>query len=146
GIPAEQVVAAGTAGEDEDAVLVLREPTGVRLPALTADQLTDDVLVDAWSMAERLHGARVVHGTLTAGNVVRQHDGSIALLDFSRASSSRTATRVALDRVELLSTTAALVGEDRALTAAQEVLGRDGLSELLSFLEPAAISAPARKE
>jgi glycosyltransferase 2 family protein len=146
GIPAEHVVAAGTAGEDEDAVLVLREPTGVRLPALTAGDLTDDVLVDTWSMAERLHGARVVHGTLTAGNVVRQHDGSIALLDFSRASSSRTATRVALDRVELLSTTAALVGEDRALTAAQEVLGRDGLSELLSFLEPAAISAPARKE
>ena len=146
GIPAEHVVAAGTAGEDEDAVLVLREPTGVRLPALTADDLTDDVLVDAWSMAERLHGARVVHGTLTASNVLRQHDGSIALLDFSRASSSRTATRVALDRVELLSTTAALVGEDRALTAAQEVLGRDGLAELLSFLEPAAISAPARKE
>ena len=146
GIPAEHVVAAGTAGEDEDAVLVLREPTGVRLPALTAGDLTDDVLVDTWSMAERLHGARVVHGTLTASNVLRQHDGSIALLDFSRASSSRTATRVALDRVELLSTTAALVGEDRALTAAQEVLGRDGLSELLSFLEPAAISAPARKE
>jgi len=146
GIPAEHVVAAGTAGEDEDAVLVLREPTGVRLPALTADDLTDDVLVDAWSMAERLHGARVVHGTLTAGNVLRQHDGSIALLDFSRASSSRTATRIALDRVELLSTTAALVGEDRALTAAQEVLGREGLAELLSFLEPAAISAPARKE
>ena len=146
GIPAEHVVAAGTAGEDEDAVLVLREPTGVRLPALTAGDLTDDVLVDTWSMAERLHGARVVHGTLTASNVLRQHDGSIALLDFSRASSSRTATRVALDRVELLSTTAALVGEDRALTAAQEVLGREGLAELLSFLEPAAISAPARKE
>ena len=97
-------------------------------------------------MAEQLHGARVVHGTLTAGNVLRQHDGSIALLDFSRASSSRTATRLALDRVELLSTTAALVGEDRALTAAQEVLGREALAELLSFLEPAAISAPARKE
>ena len=146
GIPAEHVVAAGTAGEDEDAVLVLREPTGVRLPALTTDDLTDDVLVDVWSLVERLHGARVVHGTLTAGHVVRQHDGSIALLDFSRASSSRTATRVALDRVELLSTTAALVGEDRALNAAQEVLGREGLAELLSFLEPAAISAPARKE
>lgn len=146
GIPAEHVVAAGTAGEDEDAVLVLREPTGVRLPALTTDDLTDDVLIDAWSLAERLHDARVVHGTLTAGHVLRQHDGSIALLDFSRASSSRTATLVALDRVELLSTTAALVGEDRALNAAQEVLGREGLAELLSFLEPAAISAPARKE
>ena len=95
GIPAEHVVAAGTAGEDEDAVFVLREPTGVRLPGLTTDELTDDVLVDAWSMVERLHGARVVHGTLTASHVLRQHDGSIALLDFSRASSPRTATRVA---------------------------------------------------
>ena len=88
GIPVEHVVAAGTAGADEDAVLVLREPTGVRLPALAPDQLTDDVLVGAWSMAEQLHGARVVHGTLTAGNVLRQHDGSIALMDFSRASGS----------------------------------------------------------
>jgi len=146
GIPVEHVVAAGTAGEDEDAVLVLREPSGVRLPALAADELTDDVLVDAWSMADRLHGTRVVHGTLTAGNVLRQHDGSIALLDFTRASSARTPTRVALDRVELLSTTAALVGADRALTAAEEVLGRDGMADLLSFLEPAAVSAAARKE
>jgi uncharacterized membrane protein YbhN (UPF0104 family) len=146
GIPAEHVVAAGTAGEDEDAVLVLREPTGIRLPALAPDELTDDVLVDAWSTAERLHGARVVHGTLTAGNVLHQHDGSVALMDFTRASSSRTATRLALDRVQLLSTTAALVGEDRALNAAQAVLGPEGLAELLSFLEPAAISASARKE
>jgi glycosyltransferase 2 family protein len=146
GIPAEHVVAAGTAGEDEDAVLVLREPTGVCLPALPADELTDAILVDAWSMAERLHGARVVHGTLTAGNILRQHDGSVAIMDFTRASGSRTATGLALDRVQLLSTTAALVGEDRALTAAQEVLGPEGLAELLSFLEPAAISAPARKE
>jgi glycosyltransferase 2 family protein len=146
GIPAEHVVAAGTAGEDEDAVLVLREPSGVRLPALAANELTGDILVEAWTMVERLHSARVVHGTLTAGNVLRQHDGSVALMDFSRASSSRTATRLALDRVQLLSTTAALVGEDRALTAAQEVLGPESLAELLSFLEPAAISAPARKE
>jgi glycosyltransferase 2 family protein len=146
GIPVEHVVAAGTAGEDEDAVLVLREPTGVRLPALAAGELTDDILVDAWSMVDRLHGTRVVHGTLTAGNVLRQHDGSIALLDFTRASSGRTPTRVALDRVELLSTTAALVGVDRALTAAEEVLGHEGMADLLSFLEPAAVSAAARKE
>jgi uncharacterized membrane protein YbhN (UPF0104 family) len=146
GVPVEHVVAAGTAGEDADAVLVLREPTGVRLPALDPSELTDDVLVDAWEMTTHLHSARVVHGTLTAGNVLRQHDGSIALMDFSRASSSRTPARISLDRVELLSTTAALVGTDRALSAAERVLGREELAQLLSFLEPAAVSAAARKE
>ena len=52
---------------------------------------------------------------------------------------------MALDRVELLTTTAALVGEDRALAAAEEILGPDGLAELLSFLEPAALSPTARR-
>ena len=48
--------------------------------------------------------------------------------------------------MQLLATTASLVGEDRALAAAQGVLGSDGLAELLSFLEPAALSAPVRRD
>ena len=49
------------------------------------------------------------------------------------------------DRVDLLVTTAVLVGDDRALAAALRPLGADGLAELLPLLESAALSPPARR-
>ena len=66
GIPAEHVVAAGTAGEDEDAVLVLREPSGVRLPALAADDADGRRpgrrVDDGRAAAPRSRRARHAHG------------------------------------------------------------------------------------
>ena len=146
GVPVEQVVAAGSAGEDDDAVLVLREPAGTRFTELGPGEVTDDALVTAWSMVDRLHRARIVHGSLSTATVTLRGDGSVALLEFSRASSSPTAARVALDRVGLLATTAALVGEERALAAAEQGIGHEELAELLSYLEPAALTSDARRE
>ena len=144
GVPTDVVVAAGTAGEDADAILVLRPPIGTRLTELPADQVTDAVLVDAWQLADRLHGARLAHGSLSALNIVRQHDGTLALVDFTRASGAGSPGRLIADRVELLTTTAALVGVDRALAVAEQVLGPAGLGDLLSLLQPAALSPAAR--
>ena len=144
GVPTDVVVAAGTAGEDDDAILVLRPPVGTRLTDLPLDQVTDAVLLDAWRLADRLHDARLAHGSLSALNIVRQHDGTLALVDFTRASGAGSPGRLIADRVELLTTTAALVGVDRALAVAEQVLGLAGLGDLLSLLQPAALSPAAR--
>ena len=49
------------------------------------------------------------------------------------------------DRVDLLVSTAVLVGNDRAITAAQRALGDDGLTGLLPMVQTAALAAPVRR-
>ena len=88
-----------------------------------------------------------MHGTLTAGNVLRRHDGSIALMDFSRGQQLThrrpgwrwTASSCSRRPPRSSARTA-------PWTRRRRCSGAEGLAELLSFLEPAAISAPARKE
>ena len=51
-----------------------------------------------------------------------------------------------MDAVELLATTAALVGVGRALAAAIRTLGREGLADVLPLIEPAALSPETRSQ
>jgi uncharacterized membrane protein YbhN (UPF0104 family) len=146
GVPVAEVVAAGTAGEDEDAVLVTRQQVGQPLPSIAAEEITDELLDRVWATVERLHAARLVHGSLSANNILVRADDVVVLTELSRGSTVPTPVQVGLDRVQLLATTAALVGEERGLAAALRVLGKDGLADLLTFLEPAALSAPVRRD
>src|SRR5262249_2539543 len=130
-------------------VLVLREPQGQKLTDLSPEHLTDEVLMDAWRTSGRLHDARIAHGMLGAGNVVLVDDGHrnssrVAFVDLARAAATRRPERFVADQVELLVTSAPLVGEARALVAAEQTLGRDGLGDILSFIEAPALSSRAR--
>lgn len=144
GVQVSSVVIAGIAGARETALLVLREPDGLPLP--DAERVTDSVLDDAWQNLARLHEAGLAHGMTQAANVVLLADGTTAFVDFAHASSGAPAERRLVDAVELLATTAALVGEERALASAIRALGREGLADVLPLLEPAALSAETRRE
>ena len=54
-------------------------------------------------------------------------------------------TRLGADVAELLASTAALVGDERAVDAAVAVLGRPAVAPALPFLQPAALSSSTRK-
>jgi uncharacterized membrane protein YbhN (UPF0104 family)/tRNA A-37 threonylcarbamoyl transferase component Bud32 len=144
GVPVPEVVIAATAGPEETAVLVLLDPPGAPFSILEPDALDDALLDDAWAQLARLHEARIAHGMIGPENLVRTVDGATAFLDLSRGSAGASPDRLARDRVDLLVTTAVLVGDERALAAAGQALGDDGLAELLPFLESAALSPAAR--
>ncbi|WP_421118187.1 lysylphosphatidylglycerol synthase domain-containing protein [Aquihabitans daechungensis] len=144
GVPVSDVVIAAVAGPEELAVLVLLEPDGEPF-ALLGHELDDADLDDAWLQLGRLHDARIAHGMIGPENLIRTADGSTAFLDFSRGSAGASADRRTRDRVDLLVTTAGLVGDERALGAAGRAVGDAGVAELLPLLESAALSPPARK-
>jgi glycosyltransferase 2 family protein len=139
------LVAAGLAGARDDAVLVVRNPAGQRLSDLDADQATDVILDGAWSNLASLHEARIAHGNPWAGNVVVDDDGTVGLIGVSDAVTGATDARLRLDRVQLLATTAATVGEDRALAAAERGLSPDDFVALLALLEPTALTPAAKR-
>jgi uncharacterized membrane protein YbhN (UPF0104 family) len=145
GVEVPVVRATGIAGAKSDALLVTADPAGTRFADLSADELTDEVLREAWRSAGRLHSSRLAHGALSAGHVLLGAGDEIAFVGLREASVSATPSRIDRDRAELLATTAGLVGNERALAAAVDVLGTDGLATVLPMLEPAALSSSTRE-
>jgi uncharacterized membrane protein YbhN (UPF0104 family) len=102
------------------------------------------VLDDLWANLARLHDARLSHGQPVPANVVVGDDGSTAFFDLAWGAAGASPDQCQRDRVEVLATSAVLVGDDRAVAAAIRSLGADGVADLLPMLESAALSAPAR--
>jgi uncharacterized membrane protein YbhN (UPF0104 family) len=141
-----ELIAAGTAGDLGHALLITEPPTGRPFARLHGDDLTDQVLDDAWHNLDHLHAARISHGNMSLENVVLLPDGATALLDLSRTSSSASPERMALDSAELLAGTSALVGVPRALDAALRTIGTDGVEAALPLLQPSALSREVRHD
>ena len=140
-----ELVAAGLAGGRDDALIVVRNPPGGSLLESEPERLTDGVLDDAWSNLARLHEGRIAHGNPWVGNAVLDDDGTTGLVGLGDAAPAASDARLRLDRVQLLTTTAEIVGVERALAAARRGLSTDDLVALLALLEPTALTAPAKR-
>ena len=117
---------------------------GRRLSDVDPDTITDALLVDLWTDAAALGRARIVHGELDADHVVVA-DGRPWIVAFDHAEVTGDPHRSAADIAQLLASTAALVGDERAVRAAFAVLGGPPLARALPFLQPAALSGATRK-
>jgi undecaprenyl-diphosphatase len=141
GVRVPRVLVAGTGGPGA-ALLVSRTVEGPRLADVEPKQVTQKLLVDLWKQVAQLHDARVSHGALNTRNVIVGPDGP-AIVEFS-SSSAASQIRQCDDVAELLASTAALVGEERAVRAAHRGIGTDALAGALPFLQPAALGRSTR--
>lgn len=142
GVRVPSVVVAGTAGPGA-ALLVTRPLAGTSLDEAAGAEVTDAILDDLWDQVRNLHEAHVAHGLLNTTHAVLTVDGP-AIDDFRAATGTATAPQTAKDVAELLVSTAELVGNERAIAAAQRGVGNDALVPSLSFLQPAALSRGLR--
>jgi uncharacterized protein (TIRG00374 family) len=146
GVNVPRVITAGRTAHN-DALLVLE---GTIQPLATGTdaehELDDDRLSQMWDLVEELHGADIAHCDLGPRQFgIDVHD-RVALLDFSAATVAPTDVQLRADRAQLLVTTTLLVGADRAIAVALGRLGVDGVTELLSYLQPAALGQQERRE
>jgi uncharacterized membrane protein YbhN (UPF0104 family)/membrane-associated phospholipid phosphatase/predicted Ser/Thr protein kinase len=143
GVHVPTVVVAGSGGP-RAALLVLRPIAGTRLADLEADDVTDALLAKLWTDVAALARCRIAHGDLDADHVIVS-DGQPWIVGFDDAEVSADAGRQGADVAQLLASTAALVGDERAVQAAVTVLGRPPVAQALPFLQPAALSSGTRK-
>jgi uncharacterized membrane protein YbhN (UPF0104 family) len=129
---------------NHDAVFVTRRPPGTSLGAVDRHRVTDDVLRRTWVAAGRLWAAGIAHGSLHTGHVLVDDAGQVAIVGFGRAATVASDGEILSDQAELLATTAVLVGVERAVEAAAEVLGTDGLGRLEPRLQRSALSSVGR--
>jgi hypothetical protein len=96
--------------------------------------------------ADRLHGAGIAHRDLRRANVLIDLDGRPWLLDFGFAEASASPRTLTGDVAELLVSLACLVGADRSVRSATQVLGTEPVAKALPLLQPAALSAATRAD
>ncbi len=143
GVPVMPVVAAGET-DQSDAILVI-DADGRTLGSLAADDIDDELLRGYWAALGGLHGLGISHGNVGAETLIVRSDGSAAISGFGAAQVAAPAGTLRTDRAQLLVTSALAADTDRAVAAASDVLGEDGLAEVLPFLQPAAFERDTRK-
>ena len=134
------VVAAGT-NVIGDAVLVVERRGHV---LLDADPLSDRQVTAVWEALADLHAAGLTHGAIDAGRIFIDGE-EIGFADLSSGAIVKDASALLIDRAQMLVTMAVSVGTERALAVALESLGREGLAEVTSYVQPAALTPTLRK-
>ena len=141
GVATHDVVRAGSVSGG-DVLLVLRgeaRPFG----ELADAEVDDEVAAAAWRALARLHGANVAHRRIDPATLAAV-DGELGLVEFGSGTAAPRDDQLATDRAQLLVTTAVRLGEERALAAAHQALGRDGVATLLPYLQEAALEGRLR--
>jgi glycosyltransferase 2 family protein len=126
------------------ALLVLEDVPGRPLAGLEPRALSPALLRAVWGQVDRLHRAQIAHRDLRAANVLVGRDGQPWIVDFGFAELSASDRRLAQDVAELVTSTALLVGPQRAVDAAMGVLGPAAVVRALPLLQPLALSVSTR--
>jgi uncharacterized protein (TIRG00374 family) len=129
---------------DGSMALAMEHVAGPRLDALAPDAI-DPALLDAvWAAVRTLHRRRLAHRALRAANVLVA-EGRPVIVDFGFGQDSATPRMQAIDRAELLTSLAVIVGPEAAVASAARVLGPADLATTLPYLQPLALSAATRR-
>jgi glycosyltransferase 2 family protein len=129
----------------DSAIIVTAAASGRTLAESGADDVSDTGLDDLWRQVGLLHEARMAHRSLSRNHLVIDGDrATIAGLDTALLASSGESR--AVDRAELIVSTALVVGVDRALDAAVRNAAAADLEATLPFIQLPALPAHARRE
>lgn len=139
GVRAPHVIGIGrTAG---DAVLLVEDRiSGRRLSDLGTEDLTDDLIRSVFREVRSMHAARMAHHGLSLDNMLVDDHGDVWLVDFDEAELAADPRERSRDVAGLLAAVGALVGPERAVTLALEVLGDDPVAASLPLLQPLALN------
>jgi hypothetical protein len=106
----------------------------------------DDAVVAAWRILASLHAAGIAHGPLDARDILIDVAGRPWPVDMDHASLGAPPARQARDVADLLTSTAIVIGPDRAIAAAAAGLEPADLAACLPYLQKLALSPRVRRQ
>jgi uncharacterized membrane protein YbhN (UPF0104 family) len=145
GVMVPELVAAGVAGDADDALIITRASEGRLLSSLSGDEWTDELLDALWRTIEQVQAVRLVHGALDADRFWLTAERTIGVDGWSGAITTPTETQLALDVAAVLAMSAAVVGPERAAAAAHRALGSERLSATLPVCQPSVLPRRTRE-
>jgi undecaprenyl-diphosphatase len=135
--PASQA-AAGPAAVDGD------DRPGPRVAA-APEPLERALVLDVWRQVQALHRDRIAHRNLDLSHVWVTPEGRAVLRGFDGAAIAATDRDLALDRAQLLVSTALVLGAATAVDVAVEAIGPATVMTAVPYLQPLALPASTRR-
>ncbi|MFJ9741555.1 lysylphosphatidylglycerol synthase domain-containing protein [Streptomyces sp. NPDC101166] len=143
GANAPKLIATSELGPD--AVMLIYEHTGGRtLDSLPDEEITDDLLRDAWYQVRALQSRRIAHRRLVGDAILVDRSGTVILTDLRVGEIAAGDLLLRMDTSQLLVTLGLRVGAERAVASAVGVLGPDAVADCLPMLQPIALSRSTR--
>jgi uncharacterized protein (TIRG00374 family) len=140
GIRTPQLVTVSEIGSD-GMLLAYEKINGRSLDSVDPEEVTDEMLVQVWSLVGQLRGAAIAHRDLRLANVFIADDGVPWIIDFGFAELAASDDLLARDCAELLASTSTAIGVERAVAIAIEAMGRVAIAEALPWIQPLALSS-----
>ncbi len=143
GANAPKLIATSELGPD--AVMLVYEHVGGRtLDALADDEITDELMDNAWQQVAALQSRRIAHRRLVGDALLVDRSGTVVLTDLRGGEIAAGDVVLRMDVAQLLTTLGLRVGAERSVQAAVEVLGPDAVADSLPLLQPIALSRTTR--
>ena len=117
---------------------------GRSLDLIEADELTDEVLTEIWVQVAILREHGIAHRDLRLANVFLDQGGVPWIIDFGFSELSASELLLSNDIAELITSSALLVGPERAVRNAAEALGESAVSNAASRVQPQALSGATK--
>jgi undecaprenyl-diphosphatase len=109
------------------------------------ERLDRALVLDIWRQVQALHSQRIAHRNLDLESVWVSPDGRAVLRSFDGAAIAATDRDLALDRAQLLVSTALVIGPQAAVDLAVEALGTHTVLTAVPYLQPLALPAATRR-
>jgi len=113
---------------------------GGSLDGVDDDAVTDELMRRIWEQVELLRRHRIAHRDLRRANVFVADDGAPWMIDFGFSELAVRDEILDADVAQLLVSLAVVVGAERAVTAAIDVLGAEAVGDALPRLQLRALS------
>ncbi|MFG2903900.1 lysylphosphatidylglycerol synthase domain-containing protein [Kitasatospora sp. NPDC048286] len=137
---------AATAGLGQDTALIAYERlAGRTLDELADEEITDDLLTDAWRQLALLQRREIAHRALVPSSLLIDDSGAVHLVDFADGDIAATELVLCCDLAQLLTTLALRAGAARSVHTATAVLGPDPVGAALPLLQPIALTHTTRR-
>lgn len=130
--------------DDGGIALAYQRVEGRSLDGVPPGDISDDMLREAWELVASLRANGIAHRDLRLANVFVPDDGPMMLIDFGFSEMAASPTQRRGDVAELLLSTAAVVGPERAVAACAEVLGAEALADAAPRVQLAGVSSATR--
>ena len=108
------------------------------------EPLSEQTLARIWQSLKLLQERKIVHRGLTGEHILLTADGGVALLEVNAGEIAASDIALRLDTVQLLTTVAIVVGPERAVRSAVDVLGPNPVIDALPLLQSIALGRPTR--
>jgi glycosyltransferase 2 family protein len=118
---------------------------GDPVASVSPERLDRSLLSDVWRQVRALHHRRIAHRNLGLAQVRVAADGRAMLRGFDAAAIAASDRDLALDRAQLLVSTALLTGAPAAVDVAVQALGVHAVAAAVPYLQPLALPAATRR-